>query len=81
MSQLDDLDLIERQLRPWLAEQGIVREPKDLFERVASGTRGVRQRPGWVVRLLGNGNVGVELDPPPDGGNTGWQPHLDWAPP
>jgi hypothetical protein len=63
MSPRDDRDLIERQLRPWLAEEGMVREPKDLFERVASGTRGVRQRPAWLVRLLGNGSVGAGAGP------------------
>lgn len=59
MNPHDDVDLIERQLRPWLAEEGMVREPKDLFERVASTTRGVRQRPAWLVRLLGHGSIGA----------------------
>lgn len=55
MSPLTDHDLIERQLRPWLTEEGTVREPDDLFERVSRGSRRVRQRPGWLVRLSGNG--------------------------
>jgi len=59
MSAPIDRDPIERQLRPWLAEEGMVREPDELFDRVAGGTRSVRQRPGWVVRLLGNGIAGA----------------------
>lgn len=63
MRPLSDRDLIERQVRPWLAEEGMVREPDELFERVSDGTRGVRQRPGWLVRLSGNGMAGAGAGP------------------
>jgi hypothetical protein len=63
MSAPGGLDPIERQLRSWLAEEGIVHPPDDLFERVTAGTRGLRQRPGWVVRLLGNGMAGAGAGP------------------
>ena len=63
MSTLRDRDPIEPWLRPWLAEEGMVREPDDLMERVAAGTRGVGQRPGWLVRLLGNGMAGAGAGP------------------
>lgn len=70
MSAPKDRDLIERQLRPWLAEEDMVREPDDLFERVTSGTQRVRQRPGWIVRLSGNGFAGAGV-----GSAARWREH------
>jgi hypothetical protein len=63
MSTLRDRDPIEPWLRPWLEEEGMVREPDDLLERVATGMQGARQRPGWLVRLMGDGMVGAGAGP------------------
>jgi len=63
MNPANDRDLIEGRLRPWLSEEGMVREPEDLFERVTIGMRRVRQRPGWLVRLMGNGMTGAGAGP------------------
>ncbi len=63
MSVPSDRDPVEARLRTWLAEEGVVSEPRDLLERVAGATRRVRQRPGWLVRLLGNDLGGAEAGP------------------
>ncbi len=52
MSTRDDT---ERRLRSWLADEAQADEPVQLFDAIASGSRGMPQRPALVVRLRAGG--------------------------